>query len=233
MCSVPSVAIFSDSIGVDPCSSAANFLLLSADRTTLSPMATLPVIQPQASLSQRAQPLRITILTSSYPAYRGDYAGIFIEKMAMPLALKGHKVTVVAPGCPGAPRHEDHGNLQVHRFRYFLPPLERLAYGPGGIPENLKRNPLLFFLLPFFLLGFLLAGLRHARNADVIHANWVIPAGWAAALVSAIRKIPFVLTARGSDLNLAARSAFLSHLAQGILERAALVTTVSEALRDQ
>jgi len=67
----------------------------------------------------------------------------------------------------------------------------------------------------------------------VIHANWVIPAGWAAALVSAIRKIPFVLTARGSDLNLAARSAFLSHLAQGILERAALVTTVSEALRDQ
>ncbi len=196
-------------------------------------MATLPVIQPQASVPQRARPLRITILTSSYPAYRGDYAGIFIEKMAMPLALKGHKVTVVAPGCPGSPRHEDHANLQVYRFRYFLPFLERLAYGPGGIPENLKRNPLLLFLVPFFLLGFLRAAWKHTEGADVIHANWILPAGRIAAAVGAWRKVPYVLTVRGSDLNIAAKNMLLSGVGQKALFGAALVTTVGEALREQ
>ncbi|MEW6775143.1 MAG: glycosyltransferase [Bdellovibrionota bacterium] len=193
----------------------------------------LKVINPEVpTAAQKTERLRVTILTSSYPAYRGDYAGIFIEKMALQLAAKGHKITVVAPGTPGASRHENHANLQVHRFRYFLPFLERLAYGAGGIPENLKRNPFLALLIPFFVFGFLWSAWRHSKGADLLHANWTLPAGWVAKRIAGHRNIPYVVTARGSDLNLAARNGLLRPMARGVLLGAAQVTTVSEALRD-
>lgn len=177
--------------------------------------------------------MKITILSSSYPLYRGDYAGIFIEKMALPLATWGHKVDVVAPGHPQAPRHEDHANLQVWRFPYFLRAFELLAYGPGGIPENLRRSRLMALLIPFFILGFLIAAKKRSKNADVIHANWTLPAGWVARRVARKRKIPYVLTARGSDIELAKKNSLAGRLSKPVLLDAALVTTVSEALREE
>ncbi|MCB0221989.1 MAG: glycosyltransferase [Chrysiogenetes bacterium] len=177
--------------------------------------------------------MKITILTSSYPLYRGDYAGIFVEKMALPLATWGHKVDVVAPGHPEAPRHENHANLQVWRFPYFLRAFEQLAYGPGGIPENLRSSRLMALLIPFFMLGFLIAAWKRSAGADVIHANWTLPAGWVARLVGKRRGVPYVLTARGSDIQLAKKSSLAGRLCRPVLMDAALVTTVSEALREE
>lgn len=177
--------------------------------------------------------MKITILTSSYPLYRGDYAGIFVEKMALPLATWGHKVDVVAPGHPEAPRHENHANLQVWRFRYFLRPLERLAYGPGGIPENLRKSRWMALLIPFLVFGFLMSAWRRSKGADVIHANWLLPAGWVAWRIAGHRKIPYVLTARGSDIRLARKNSLAGKFVRPVLRDAAMVTTVSEALRDE
>ena len=125
-------------------------------------------------------------------------SGIFIKRLATAMFQLGSKITVLAPGDQNSKSEEVDGGIRVVRFSYAPRPWMKLAYGPGGIPENLKRNPLLYMLLPFFIISLIFSILRFSRNCDIIHANWFFT-GLCAFPIAKIRKKKIAVTLRGSD----------------------------------
>lgn len=144
-------------------------------------------------------PVSVIIVSSSYPRYSGDTASIFMKHLSNALADSGVSVSVVAPG-PGETAGKPNNNPKVFRFRYFFPGLDTLSYGSGILP-NLKRNPLLWIEVPFFMLAMFFKTFAIARRLrpDVIHAHWVLPQGIIALIVGTILKIPVITTAHGAD----------------------------------
>lgn len=145
------------------------------------------------------KPLKILMLTSSYPRGKGDSAGIFLRHLAESLGRRGNQVHVLAPA-EGKDGMYLEGNVIVHRFQYFLSGLQWLAYG-SGILANLRAKPWLWTQVPFFLMALACATLRIVRRErpDLIHAHWILPQGLIATLAKYLFKTPIINTAHGSD----------------------------------
>lgn len=136
--------------------------------------------------------MKVCILTTSFPLWRGDISGMFVLEQARHLMKQGASVSVIAPHHHGAPLKEDMKGIRVHRFRYFAPgKLQKLCYG-SGMPNNVREFRLAKFQLPLLLLMFTLQALRHARGCDVIHAHWSV-AGLAGFIAAKIWRKPIVL----------------------------------------
>jgi len=143
--------------------------------------------------------MKILIVTTGYPRDESDISGIFIQRLAKAMVRGGAEVTVLAPGDRDAPHRERKHGIRVVRFPYAPRCLMRLAYGVGGIPENLRRRPYLGLLLPFFSGSLFFHTLRLAGTCDVVHAQWLMTgaAAWPAAK---LRKRPILVTLRGLDV---------------------------------
>jgi glycosyltransferase involved in cell wall biosynthesis len=144
-------------------------------------------------------PLKVLMLTSSYPRSRKDTASIFLRHLAESLAARGIDMHVLAPADGrGGTKVED--NINVYRFRYLPAKLQKLAYG-SGILSNLKRQPWLWLQVPFFLVAMNCALLKLIRRhrPDLIHAHWVLPQGLIAVLAKYFFRIPVMTTAHGAD----------------------------------
>jgi len=144
----------------------------------------------------------------------------------MAMVRSGAKVTVLAPGDRYAKTRETDQGINIVRFvyapRYFM----RVGYGDGGIPENLRRWPWLFIVLPLFLFSMVIHAIFLARDCDVIHANW-LHTGFFSLPAKEIRKKPLVVTLRGSDLKKGD-----SNFLQFLLKRANAITTVNKRWSD-
>ena len=124
--------------------------------------------------------------------------------------------------------------LRVIRFPYFFSRWEKLAMHGGGILNKLKSNPLYYLMIPLFLLGQLRAvvGLLRSERFDLIHAHWLIPQGFVAALSLLItrRKISLLCTSHGGDLY-ALRGKILQQLKRWVMDKSAALTVVSTAMK--
>jgi glycosyltransferase involved in cell wall biosynthesis len=146
--------------------------------------------------------VKVVVLTTSYPRWEGDPAGVFVADAVERLRERGLEVSVVSPSS----------------FRHF-----GIAYG-SGVVGNLRRAPWKAALVPPMLGSFAAAARRAARDADLVHAHW-LPAG---AVALATGK-PFVVQLWGTDVELARRA---RPLARQVLQRARLVVCASRALAD-
>jgi glycosyltransferase involved in cell wall biosynthesis len=175
------------------------------------------------------RPVRVLQLTSSFPRYDGDVSGLFIRDVAETLAGAGLDVHVVAPHDAGAARREELGRLHVRRFRYAPDSMETLAHRGGLLAA--VRSKVRLPLVPAFMAAYLWSSWREARRVrpDVLHAHWWFPGGIVGVLVARATGIPVVITLHGSDVHIA--ETFLGPVARWVLRRAAVVGTVSEALR--
>ncbi len=144
--------------------------------------------------------MKVAVLTTSYPRYEGDVAGVFVREAVERLRAAGVEVEVVSPAS----------------FRHF-----GIAYG-DGIVNNLRRRPWLALALPAFFAAFARAARRAARDADIVHAHW-LPSG-APALATGK---PVVLQLWGTDVAFAKR---LPWLFRWIVRRARVVVCASPAL---
>lgn len=144
--------------------------------------------------------MRVLVLTTSYPRGPGDVAGLFIAEAVERLRERGVHVEVVSPA----------------DFPHF-----GLAYG-SGIVGNVRRRPWLALLLPAFLFSFIVAALRAARGADLVHAHWL-----PSAAVALLMRRPVVAQVWGTDVELARR---VPRLARIVLRRVRLVVAPSTAL---
>jgi len=132
------------------------------------------------------------MLTTSFPLYQGHPAGVFVYEQARHLCRTGISVDILAPLHPGGRRSEVMAGISVRRFSYFWPKTRsRLCYG-DGIPENMKKQPLLRFQLPFLVLMFFVNTIRLARRYDVIYAHWSL-SGLAGVLAGKIMNRPVVV----------------------------------------
>jgi D-inositol-3-phosphate glycosyltransferase len=147
--------------------------------------------------------VKVVVLTTSYPRFAGDAAGLFVADAVERIRERGVSVEVVSPA-------------DVPHFG--------IAYG-AGVAGNLRAAPWKVALLPAFVAGLALAGRRAARDADLVHAHW-LPTGLAALAAGK----PVVLTLHGTDVELARRS---PSLARRVLRRAQLVVCVSSFLADE
>jgi hypothetical protein len=93
------------------------------------------------------------MLTTSFPRYKGDSAGIFIYNLAAWLAQKGIQVDVIAPGDPGADYFEYWDNIHIYRFPYFLPQKYQQLVYRDGLLNNLRNSRLAATQAPAFILA--------------------------------------------------------------------------------
>lgn len=121
--------------------------------------------------------MKVVVLTTSYPRWDGDAAGLFVADAVERLR-----------------EHVDVDVVSAQSFRHF-----GIAYG-HGVLGNIKRRPWLGALVPMMLASFLHAARDAAADADLVHAHW-LPAGWVAARTER----PFVVTLHGTDVELADR----------------------------
>ncbi len=176
--------------------------------------------------------MKICVITTSFPRFKGDYSGLFVFRLCQSLTSINLEVDVVAPADSETVLKETMERSVVHRFCYFIPKsFQKISYGPGGIPSNLKRNPSLYLIIPFFMIRFLMKTLSVSKNADLIHAQWLY-SGVIASIVKAVRGTPFVLTLRGSDVLQAKRNKWAYWLALSVLRRASFITTVNQEMKD-
>ncbi|MBW2064748.1 MAG: glycosyltransferase family 4 protein [Deltaproteobacteria bacterium] len=142
------------------------------------------------------------MLTSSFPRFEGDPAGIFVYQLSSSLSRKGVHIEVVCPHHYGSKFFETWDNIAIHRFPYFFPTRNQvLCYG-AGILKNIKRRRLAPFQLPPFLIVEALYSFYIVRNtkADIIHAHWSLPQGLIGLACKRLLGVPCLTTIHGSDV---------------------------------
>src|SRR5436309_10367389 len=130
--------------------------------------------------------MRVAVLTTSYPRFDGDAAGLFVADAVERVRARGVDVEVIGP----------------ERFRHY-----GVAYG-HGVLGNLRRRPWLGLFMPALLVSFVRAARR--VDADLVHAHW-LPAGWVAARSGK----PYVVQVWGTDVELARRVPWLARRVLG------------------
>ena len=66
--------------------------------------------------------MKICIVPTMFPKYKGDYYGSFVFDDAEKLVKKGFEVHVVTQHNPGIPFQEIMEGIYVHRFKWWEPP---------------------------------------------------------------------------------------------------------------
>jgi glycosyltransferase involved in cell wall biosynthesis len=170
--------------------------------------------------------IRLLTFTNLYPSEAQPRHGIFVEQRLRRLVETGRvQASVVVPvpqplvasaTWDGRPvvRH----GIEVHYFPY------RVARG---------FTTLFHPRLMAYAARKILADLRTKdRTFDVLDAHFLYPDGVAAAHLAATLGLPLILTARGSDVNVALRERIAGRSIRWAVGRAAAVVAVSAALRD-
>lgn len=176
---------------------------------------------------------RILVLTSSFPRYEGDTlgGGPWVRRLSKELAAQFH-LTVLCPRLRDSSITELVDGFQV--VRYAQNPFGIDLAGAPGLVEKLKASPWKILLVPFLLISLFLSALKEAKRLRpaAIHAHWVFPQGFVAALmVKAFlkQKPKLILTSHGTDLEKLSKS-FLAPLIRFALRKADVVTCVGDPL---
>ncbi len=173
--------------------------------------------------------MKVCILTSSYPQFKHDNAGIFVYNLVKNVALKKDITQfVIAPHSKDSKIFENNSIHKVFRFPYFFPfNFQKLCYG-SGIVKNIKQNKLLLLLVPFFIIAQFISLLIFSKKEsfDLVHAHWIVPQGLIAYFCKKILNIPYIVSIHGSDI-LTFNNAMFRTLYKIVLSNAAFVTANS------
>ncbi|ALP51780.1 hypothetical protein Tel_00725 [Candidatus Tenderia electrophaga] len=177
----------------------------------------------------------ILITTSTLPASETDEVPAFVMDQAIELKKLFPSLNIVMH----APHNtysntvkiaEKNSSYRVHRYHYFWPFKWELLAGRGIMPA-LKKNPLLYFQIPFLIffhfISLLAVTLR--EKPELLYAHWFTPQAMTTALVSRITKIPFVFTTHASDVSVLNRFPFSKSLVNWVCRRACSYIAVSES----
>lgn len=172
--------------------------------------------------------MKVLFLTHAFPREVEDLAGSFILRLALALAGEGVAVTVLAPHAPGLRERETLRGIPVRRFRYAPERYETLAYA-GTMAEQVRASWTARLALGGLVASAVRSGDRHRKEVrpDLLHAHWWFPSGLAAAVLSALRRLPLVTTLHGSDVRLVHGVAGARPLFVRVAARSSVVTAVS------
>jgi glycosyltransferase involved in cell wall biosynthesis len=181
-----------------------------------------------------SDPLRILLFSSLFPSSQRPIHGIFVETRLRELLKTGKvqaKVIAPVPWFPfkgqyfgdyglfaATPKFEYRNGLDVFHPRYLLPP-------------KVGMN-----LAPYTMAMGAMATVRQLRqdgfDFDLIDAHYYYPDGVAAGIIARKLGKPFVVTARGTDLNLIPQYAHPRKLILQTAQAASASIGVCKALMD-
>jgi len=177
-------------------------------------------------------PVKILLFSSLYPSEVRPIHGIFVETRLRELLKTGEvqaKVVAPVPWFPSTaerfgayakfaatPRVEQRNGVEVHHPRYLLLPKVGMSMAP--------------YTMALGALATMRRLQREGFDFDLIDAHYYYPDGVAASLLSKWLGKPFVVTARGSDLNLISQYAIPRKLILQAADRAAASIGVCQAL---
>lgn len=176
--------------------------------------------------------MQIGVLTHNYPRFAGDFSGTFVEALCEEMAAQAQAVTVWAPYDPAYHRPLD-GKVRLRLYRYAWPArAHRLGY-MRTMHSDLALRLEAYLLSPALFAAGIATVLAEARRLcpAVLHAHWVLPNGFIAAVVSRRLKIPLVVSVPGSDAQVAGQNPLFKAMARFAFRQAALLTANSESLR--
>jgi glycosyltransferase involved in cell wall biosynthesis len=176
--------------------------------------------------------MNVLMVASSYPKFPGDVTAPFIESIAQAVAARGHLVDVLVPHHPDL-RRPPGERVRVLSYRY-APREEWSLWGYAqSLDSDVRVRRGMYLLAPLVALALrrALGSLLGERRYDVVHAHWVVPNAAMVTDIVAAHRVPLVVSAHGSDIFLAERSATVGLFARSTLERAARVTACSDDLR--
>jgi glycosyltransferase involved in cell wall biosynthesis len=178
--------------------------------------------------------VRLLTYTTLYPNAVRPHNGVFVETRLRHLLASGEAQSrVIAPvpwfplkherfGQYGqlarVPRSEERFDISVRHPRYPLLPRVGMTSAPLSLATFSRGE---------------VARLRHeGYDFELIDAHYFYPDGVAAALLARWFGRPFVITARGTDVNLIPRYRLPRRMIQWAAREAAAVITVCQALKD-
>lgn len=174
----------------------------------------------------------VLVIASTFPSSDSDPVPAFVKDqvIAMKKADPELSFSVLAPHDyrSATKSFAQHAYYDEYRFHYAWPfSLEVLA-GRGIVP-TLKKNPLLYMLVPALFIGEAVSLYRLTKklSPDIIYAHWFTPQAIAASFVGRLTKTPFVFTTHASDVSIWRKIPFGSSVVRGVVKRAVGITAVS------
>ncbi len=177
--------------------------------------------------------MNVLTFTTLYPNQKQPRHGIFIEQRLRHLVgATDIQLKVVAPvpwfplknKCFGqyglyadVPESENRFEIEVHHPKYLVLPKIGMSVTPLFLAlSGLKK---------------IRALIKNGFKPDIIDAHYVYPDGVAAAIIGKWLKIPVIITARGSDINVLPQYTLPRKMIQWATKKAAMNITVSNALK--
>ena len=177
-------------------------------------------------------PIKVLVFTSLYPNNIWPNNNVFVkERMSTVSRMDGIELKVIAP-VPYYPpiqsgwrqnfskvkRQEVLAGVEVYHPRYFITP---------------KIGMVLYGLLMFLSVLPVVKKIRKEFDFDLIDAHYVYPDGFAAVLLADFFRIPVVVSARGTDINLYKEFPLIRQLLRHTLLKADKAISVCQALKDE
>lgn len=171
---------------------------------------------------------RLGVVTTSYPRWPGDAAGLFVAGHATWLAARGHPVTVLAASDESLPSLKDPGkNVRGPVTIVRIPDRGGLFYR-GGAPEALEER----------VVGGTVAGVRfsaamagairrEAKAWEGVACHWLVPSAMVAAPLT---RGPLLAIAHSGDVHVLARRGLLGTTIAALLARGSRLAFVAPEL---
>ncbi len=140
--------------------------------------------------------MKICFLTTSYD---DKYGGQHMYALTKGLVEKGINVTTVVPSSKNSKSFEIKDNIEIHRFRYFIPQKYQKLTDGESILTQFKTSFISKLQVPLFLLFFIIETLKVAKKSDIIHANWTL-SGIPGVVAKKIYKKKLLLSEHGAGI---------------------------------
>ncbi len=177
--------------------------------------------------------MNILTITTLYPNEKQFRHGVFIETRLRHLVETGKvkaKVIAPVPWFPfkserfkqyavyaDVPRVEQRNGLDIYHPRYLVIPKIGMLMTPFFMAISIYRE---------------IKTLQKRQAFDLIDAHYFYPDGVAVALANKVLKIPFIISARGTDINLIPQYKLPRKMILWAAEQAEASVTVCKALKD-
>jgi glycosyltransferase involved in cell wall biosynthesis len=177
---------------------------------------------------------RILVTTTTFPSFsKNDATPVFVYELSKRLAEKeDFEIIVSTPYVKNSKEYEERDNLKIYRYKYGF-----TALRDGAILPNVKKNKILIFQVPFFLLfSFLdLVKLVRKEKIDIIHAHWIIPQGFLAVLYKKLfnkKNLKIICTVHGGDI-FSLRNWLFTAIKKWTLNNVDEITIVSNEIKEE
>lgn len=147
--------------------------------------------------------MKIAVVTSTFPKSSFDNVPKFVETQVINLKTNFPNLEfyILSPQNNSREASLNTKYYKQIRFNYFWPKhFQKLTN--NGIINQLKKNVLYYFMVPFFVFAELIALIQLVKQEDIdlIYAHWFFPQAVNAFIVSKILNVPFSFTSHSSDL---------------------------------